>query len=43
MLAFLPEGVYTVSISDTLARSFEKSDAEVVAGTDNNLGELTLQ
>ncbi len=43
MLAFLPEAVYTVSISDTLAQSFEKSDAGVVAGRDNDLGALTLQ
>ncbi len=43
MLAFLPEGFYTVSIQDTLGRSFQQDDVQVVAGTDNDLGMITLQ
>lgn len=43
MLAFLPEGLYTVSVRDTLDQSSEKNDVRVTVGTDNNLGEITLQ
>jgi len=43
MLAFLPEGSYTVSIRDTLDQSFENNDVPVVAGSDNNQGLITLQ
>lgn len=43
MLAFLPDGFYTVSISDALAQSFEKNEVKVVAGSDNDVGPVTLQ
>ncbi len=43
MLAFLPEGSYTVSLRDTLDQSFGKNDVPVVAGSDNNQGIITLQ
>ncbi|MCK6622013.1 MAG: DUF4382 domain-containing protein [Calditrichaceae bacterium] len=43
MLAFLPAGFYTVSIEDTAGLSFTKDSVEVVAGTDKDLGLITLQ
>lgn len=43
MLAFLPEGSYTISLRDTLDLSFGKADVPVVAGSDNNQGMITLQ
>jgi hypothetical protein len=43
MLAFLPEGSYSVSIRDTLDLAFGKTDVPVVAGSDNNQGMITLQ
>ena len=43
MLAFLPEGLYTVSVRDTLDQAFEKNDVLVVAGADSDLGLITLQ
>ncbi len=43
MLAFLPEGVYTVSARDTMNKSFEINDVQVVAGSDNYIGDVTLQ
>lgn len=42
-LAFLPAGFYTVSIEDTAGLSFTKDSVEVVAGTDKDLGLITLQ
>lgn len=43
MLAFLPAGFYTVAIEDTAGLSFTKDSVEVVAGTDKDLGLITLQ
>lgn len=43
MLAFLPEGSYTASIRDTLNYSAQINDVQVVVGTDNDLGMITLQ
>ena len=42
MLAFLPDGSYTVSLRDTMDYSLEMNDVQVTAGTDQALGELTL-
>jgi hypothetical protein len=42
-LAFLPEGIYTVAIRDTLDLSFTKDGVEVVAGSNQDLGAITLQ
>lgn len=41
MLAFLPEGSYTVSITDG-TESFEQSGVSVTPGSDNNIGTVTL-
>lgn len=43
MLAFLPEGLYRISIQDTLDQSFEKNDVQAVAGSDNDIGTISLQ
>ena len=43
MLAFLPEGAYTVAVNDTAGLSFERSNIQVVVGTDQQLGTITLQ
>lgn len=43
MLAFLPEGLYTVSVRDAIAQSFEENDVGVVVGSDHDLGVITLQ
>lgn len=43
MLAFLPEGTYTVAIEDTNGLSFSKNDVMVTPGQDNDLGNLTLE
>ncbi len=42
-LAFLPPGAYTVSVQDTLSRNYVENDVEVVAGSDSDLGTITLQ
>lgn len=42
-LAFLPAGPYTVALQDTLDLTYVQDEAEVVAGSDNDLGTLTLQ
>ena len=42
MLAFLPDGSYTVSLRDTMEYSLERNDVQVVTGTDQALGALTL-
>jgi len=42
-LSFLPAGEYTVSVRDTLDQSFEQSGVMVQAGTNFDLGSLTLQ
>jgi hypothetical protein len=41
-LGFLPAGFYTVSIRDTLDKSADVDSVEVIAGTDKNLGSITL-
>lgn len=43
MLTYLTEGSYTVAISDTMGLSFSASSVDVVAGSDQDLGVLTLQ
>ena len=43
MLAFLPEGFYTVSISDTTGKIFTADSIEVAAGADKDLGAILLQ
>jgi len=43
MLAYLPEGAYTVSISDTLGRTASVNNVNVVAGANQDLGTITLQ
>lgn len=43
MLAFLPEGAYSVAIEDTQALSFTQSDVEVTPGSDYDLGKVTLK
>ena len=42
ILAFLPEGLYTVSVQDTLGQSFEVENVAVLAGSENNIGSITL-
>jgi hypothetical protein len=42
-LAFLPAGSYTVALQDSLDLTYVQDVAEVVAGSDNDLGTLTLQ
>ena len=42
MLAFLPEGLYTVSVRDTLDQFFTSTAVEVIAGRDNALSSITL-
>ncbi|MDZ7292735.1 MAG: DUF4382 domain-containing protein [candidate division KSB1 bacterium] len=42
-LAFLPPGIYSISVSDTSRKSFQKSGVAVTAGNDNSLGQVTLQ
>ncbi len=43
MLAFLPEGLYTVVIRDTLNQHFEMDSVEVAAGSLVDIGAVTLQ
>ena len=43
MLAFLPQGSYTVSVEDTTGKTFNKTDVMVTAGVDNVLGVITLE
>lgn len=43
MLAFLPESGYLVSIRDTLDLSFQQTNVQVIAGSNKNLGVITLQ
>jgi len=43
VLAFLPEGFYQVSITDTMGLSFTQENVQVTAGENNNLGSVTLQ
>ena len=41
-LAFVPAGLYTISIRDTVDKSVNIDNVEVIAGTDNDLGTITL-
>ena len=43
LLAFLPEGVYSVAISDTLGNEYTESDIAVIIGETNDLGQITLK
>jgi hypothetical protein len=43
VLAFLPEGSYTVSVRDTLNRLFVRNGIEVIAGQDFDFGVILLQ
>ncbi len=43
ILAYLPEGVFTVSVNDTTGLSFVTDNVEVIAGSNQNLGTITLQ
>jgi hypothetical protein len=43
VLAFLPAGLYDVSIRDTLDQFFEQSGVTVLEGTNIDLGTVTLQ
>ncbi len=43
MLYFLPEGSYSVSIADTTGKAFHQDNVSVIAGKDNNLGDIKLQ
>jgi hypothetical protein len=43
MLAFLSPATYRVTVGDTLKRAFVKDGVEVVAGTNQDLGEVSLQ
>jgi len=43
MLCFLSEGIYTVSIADTLDQSYSAPDISVTAGSKTDLGEITLE
>ncbi|HQU74423.1 MAG: DUF4382 domain-containing protein [Calditrichaeota bacterium] len=42
-LAFLPEGVYSVSISDTTGRGFVEDSVSVRSGNSTDLGSIILQ
>lgn len=42
-LSFLSEGSYTVFVKDTLDRSFQQDSVQVMNGTNNDLGMITLQ
>lgn len=43
ILAYLPEGSYTVTVSDTASLSFSSGSVNVVSGSDQDLGMITLQ
>lgn len=43
MLAFLPEGNYTVTVRDTAGFSFTRSGIAVIAGSNQDLGTITLE
>lgn len=42
MLAFLPEGSYSVAIEDTTGKAFHQDNVIVTPGKNNNLGAITL-
>jgi hypothetical protein len=43
MLGFLNEGSYMVSVVDTFDLEFNQDNVTVIAGDNNNLGEITLK
>lgn len=43
LLSFLPEGSYTVSIEDTLNKTFDQDNVIVILGETHDLGDITLQ
>jgi hypothetical protein len=43
ILSYLPDGSYTVAIEDMTEKSGVKTDVGVVAGQNNDIGEVTLQ
>jgi hypothetical protein len=43
VLAFLPEGTYSVAIEDTNGLSFSNDNVTITPGQDNDLGNLTLE
>ncbi|HKJ81000.1 MAG TPA: DUF4382 domain-containing protein [Ignavibacteriaceae bacterium] len=42
-LAFLPDSIYSVAITNTMDQSYSAESVEVNAGQNNNLGQITLQ
>ncbi len=43
VLGYLPEGLYTVNITDTEGKSYTKSGVTVTAGKTTSIGEITLK
>ncbi|NVM00746.1 MAG: DUF4382 domain-containing protein [Candidatus Helarchaeota archaeon] len=43
LLGYIPEGTYTVSVVDTLGKTYTNSGVSVTVGQTTNLGEITLQ
>lgn len=43
LLSFLPQGTYTVALSDTLSKIFSRTDVSVTVGNTTDIGEITLQ
>ena len=43
MLAYLPEGLYTIAVKDSNGLVYKQDDVSVAVGQDNNLGDITLQ
>ena len=42
-LAFLPDGTYSVAVTDTLGLAFTNPSVSVTAGVKTGLGDITLQ
>lgn len=42
MLSFLPSDLYTVAVADTAGKSFSQDSVMVMAGSDTNIGQITL-
>ena len=43
MLAYLPEGLYTIAVKDSNGLVYSQDDVSVTVGQDNDLGDITLQ
>ncbi len=43
MLGYLPQGTYSVAVTDTAGLSFVTDDVGVVPGSNQDLGTITLQ